>query len=362
MKTRRLIGLWALCTSLWLTACGAVPTPVPVRIESAPVSVLPMPSFSKALRGAMPSVVGVYGMGDRPDAVDWMSELPNSSTGKRGREHAPWSTPAEPASIGAGFFIDSAGTLVTAAHVVADARRVLVKAADQRVFMAELIDQDEENDIALLRVQVFESVAPSFGRSAASRPGDWVLAIGEPFGLQRSVVAGIVAGRTRHFAEDGEGFYIQSDLALNPGNSGGPLLNASGEVIGMNLRTVVGPYGTAGVSLSTPIETVRQIAAELRSGKASARPRLGAGYEDVSPAATLEAGRAYATGALINRVDDDGVARRLGLRLDDIVVGLNGQAVEDSADLARWLLAWRGVPGTRIVVWRDRRYLQLEAR
>jgi len=336
----------------------------PVRSASSPAvaamgSVLAQRGFSAALRQALPSVVGVYGVGGSPEAVDLSSQAGPGVARVNGQERAPWSTPSAPTSIGAGFFIDGAGSVVTAAHVVADARQILVKTADLRVFMAQLIDQDEESDIALLHIPSEGIAAPLFGRSAASRPGDWVLAVGEPFGLKGSVVAGIVAGRTRHFAEDSEGLFIQSDLALNPGNSGGPLLNDSGAIIGMNLRTVVGPYGTAGVSLSIPIETVLQIVAELKSGTTRLRPRLGAGFEDVSASAALEAGRTYATGALITRVDDDSVARRLGLRAGDIVVGMNGHAIEDSADLARWLMAWLNLRGTRLVVWREGRYQQL---
>jgi serine protease Do len=239
--------IWTLApvAALAMVITG-VASPAPAAESDRPGSttVHLQPGFSAALRQALPSVVGVYGVGVPPEAVDLSSRASSGVTLMNGQERAPWSTPSAPTSIGAGFFIDGAGTVVTAAHVVADARQILVKTADQRVFIAELIDQDEEVDVALLRVPSEGIAAPLFGRSAASRPGDWVLAVGEPFGLKGSVVAGIVAGRTRHFAEDSEGLFIQSDLALNPGNSGGPLLNASGAIIGMNLRTVVGPFGT----------------------------------------------------------------------------------------------------------------------
>jgi serine protease Do len=354
--------LLAACVAV-VGGCAAWPAGVPDAKAGASAGTVPLPGgFSHALRKVMPSVAGVYGMRARAEADDEPAQTPGQGLSMRGGERAPWSTPDDPVAIGAGFFIDAGGTLVTAAHVVTDAARVLVKTADQRVFVAEVAAQDPELDIAVLQVNGLQSTAATFGRSAASRPGDWVLAVGEPFGLQRSVVAGIVAGRMRHFADDGDGFYIQSDLPLNPGNSGGPLLNSAGEVIGMNLRTVVGPFGTAGVSLSVPIETVRQVAGELRSGHAQKRPRLGGGFEDVSPPAALEAGRAYASGAYVNRVDAGGAAHRMGLRVGDIVVGFNGHPIDDSADLARWLLAWRSLPGTRVVIWRERRYVELIAR
>ncbi|HET7796006.1 MAG TPA: trypsin-like peptidase domain-containing protein [Rhizobacter sp.] len=318
-----------------------------------------MPGFSEALRAALPSVVSVYGEG--LDSESGVIEFePQALQRAKPVERSPWTVSPSPATIGAGFFIDGKGTLVTAAHVVTNSQRVLVKTADLQVVVAELIGADEDVDIAVLRVRGVASPVPTFGRPAASRPGDWVLAVGEPFGLQRSVVAGIVAGRARHFAEDTDGFYIQSDLSLNPGNSGGPLLNTSGAIIGMNLRTVVGPYGTAGVSLSIPIGVVLQIAHELQHGSAS-RPRLGASFEDVAPSAALAAGRRYASGAFISALKDDGMGRVLGLQLGDIVVGMNDHPIEDSADLARWLLAWRELRGTRLVVWRDGAYRVLSA-
>ncbi|MBL0726573.1 S1C family serine protease [Piscinibacter sp. HJYY11] len=316
-----------------------------------------MPGFSSALRGALPSIVSVYGEG-REDPHD-VIEFENQGARRPQRlERSPWRADISPATIGAGFFLDAQGAFVTAAHVVAGSHRVLVKTADLQVAVAEIVGTDEDTDIAVLRVRGLVSAVPAFGRPAASRPGDWVLAVGEPFGLQRSVVAGIVSGRTRHLAEDAEGFFIQSDIAMNPGNSGGPLLNASGAIIGMNLRTVVGPYGTAGVSLSIPIDIVLQIAEEIRQG-GTRRPRLGATFEDVSPSAALAAGRRYASGAFVTGLRDAGLGRAMGLRLGDIVIGMNGQPIEDSADLARWLLAWREARGTRLVVWREGAYLAL---
>jgi serine protease Do len=127
----------------------------------------------------------------------------------------------------------------------------------------------------------------------------------------------------------------------------------------MNLRTVVGAYGSPGLSLSVPIEIVRQIADELASKGRVKRPRLGAGFEDVSPLAAVAAGRAYASGALINAVAVDGLAAQMGLRVTDIVVGMNGRAIGDSADMARALLGWRSAEGTTITVYREGRYQQL---
>ncbi|MBX3623010.1 MAG: trypsin-like peptidase domain-containing protein [Rhizobacter sp.] len=333
-----LSGCAAMATPPALTT--TVPAPVRVPAVAAP------PSFAPTLRRAMPPVVGVYGLHGR-------------STGRLDEE-APWGSSTSTAVIGAGFFVDDQGHIATAAHVVSDAAKVLVKMSDQRVLEAQVVAHDDTTDIALIVVPLSPTPVPVFGDSTTLRPGDWVLAVGEPYGLARSVVAGIVGGRTRHFGDDHEGLYLQSDLSLNPGNSGGPLLDVQGAVVGMNLRTVVGPYGTSGVSLSIPIETVRQVVAELRDGGTRTRPRLGAGFEDVSPLTAQTAGRLYASGALVTDVEPDSLAAQLGLRVGDIVVGMNGHPLEDSADLARVLLGWRTVEGTSVVVFREGRLALLK--
>jgi len=226
--------------------------------------------------------------------------------------------------------------------------------------LAQVLAEDPQTDIALLRLPL-RTVAPQFGRSAALRTGDWVLAIGEPYGLNRSVAAGIVAGKDRHLADDRELHYIQTDLALNPGNSGGPLLDAAGAIVAMNVGTVVGLQGTPGVSLSVPIEIVLQIAGELeRSGRIE-RPRLGADFTDLSPPGALARGRNFAHGALLTEVPASSLAHALGLRTGDVIVGMNGRAVGHSADLARVLLAWRSIDEPRIVVLRDSGYVELRA-
>jgi serine protease Do len=152
--------------------------------------------------------------------------------------------------------------------------------------------------------------------------------------------------------------YIQTDAALNPGNSGGPLLDVEGAIVGMNVRTVVASAGSPGVSLSIPIEVVLRIARELQGGSI-VRPKLGAEFHDLSPVEALALGRAYAHGALVELVAVHSPAERAGLRSGDIVVGFNGRPVVGSADLALALLSWRQVAGTRITVYRDGRYQQL---
>jgi serine protease Do len=317
---RGVLAAGALLATVALTGCGTV----------VPSTRLPA-TFSHTLNRAVHGVVGVYG-----------TEVSTTQAGE--------ATLTE-GTVGAGFFIDDAGTIVTAAHVTSQAARIIVRLSDQRIFEAQRIAEDRELDIAIIRIEAPDVRPPPLGRASSLRAGDWVLAVGEPYGLRRSVVAGIVSGGPRHFSEDLEGLFIQTNIALNPGNSGGPLLDLSGAVVGMNVRTVVGVQGGGGVSLSIPIEVVQQIARENQSD-ALDRPRLGARFEDVSPPAAAAAGRKTTTGAVVREVTADSLALRAGFEEGDILVGMNDRPITDSGDLARQLFAWRHASGTRFVVFR----------
>ena len=255
--------------------------------------------------------------------------------------------------VGAGFFVDDQGGIATAAHLLGTQQQILIALPDKRVVSAEVEGRDDTTDIALLRVSEPLRVRPVFGSAEQLRVGDWVMAVGEPFGLERSVSIGIVSGKDRHFGDDGELLFIQSDVPLNPGNSGGPLLDAAGAIVGMNARTIVGPIGTPGASLAIPIHIVRQIVTELRSdGPGRIRPQLGANFEDVPPMTAWASGRRETSGSVILSVTRGSVAEQLQLRAGDIVTMMNGRPIGSSADLVMALLSWRRLAGTRIVVHR----------
>jgi serine protease Do len=299
--------------------------------------------FADALGRAAPASFGVYGLD--PERTSPGTDVP--SLGRFWR-------------VGAGFFIDAQGLGVTAAHVVGDCRQVAIKLSDGRVLTADVVAADADSDIAVLRVPTRLQAPPALGRAAALRPGDWVIAIGEPFGLGGSAVAGIVGGKNRHFADDPGMSYIQSDLTMNPGNSGGPLLDSEGVIVGMNVRTLVGLPGSGGLSLSIPIEVVLQIARELLQGPI-ARPDLGAEFHDMTPVEALALGRGVVNGARIELVRTASIAERAGLAAGDVVVGFNGRPIESSADLAVALLTWRDAGGTRFTVFRSGTFRELEA-
>jgi serine protease Do len=323
---------------LLLTAC-AHHNGVQPAADARPQPVAPEAGFASALARGLPFVVGVYTVGRTDD----------------GRAAA-----GDDVSIGAGFVLRADGLIVTAAHVVEGVREVIVKLADERVMIAELIASDEDADIALLKIAERWTAGPVFGHSAAVRAGDWVIAVGEPFGMQRTAVAGIVGGPLRHFAQDHAVAYIQTDLTLNPGHSGGPLFDAQGAIIGMNARAISGMQGMAGLSLALPIETVLQVAAGLESAPRSGKPpRFGAHFEDLLPPEAMAAGLARASGAVIRSIERATLAERLGLKANDIVVGLNGQPIGDSADMTMLLLDRPTAAPLRLTVFRGGAYREL---
>lgn len=262
--------------------------------------------------------------------------------------------------VGAGFMVDDKGSIATVAHLLGQTQQILVALPDKRLVVAEVEGRDATADIALLRVDAAARTRPVLARAGSLQVGDWVIAVGEPFGLERSVSAGIVSGKDRHFGDDGELLFIQSDVALNPGNSGGPLLDAAGAIVGMNARTIVGPVGTPGASLAIPIEIVMQVVEELRrDNPLPPRPRLGAQFEDVPPLTAWAAGRDNVSGALILSAPHGTLAERLQLRAGDIVTMMNGRPISGSADLVHALLAWRSAVDVQLRVQRDGRELLL---
>ncbi len=326
----------ALAWALALAASGcAAPAPPPA---------VAVPDFSAALARSLPYTVGVYRSGD--DGV----AAPRDD---RGAE------PPMDVSLGGGIVLDAQGLIATAAHIVGGRDPVVVRLPDDRVLPAVRVGVDEDADIALLRVDARWSGPPPLGSSLGLRPGDWVLAIGEPYGLERSVMAGIVGGARRHFAEDDALLFIQTSITVNPGNSGGPLVDARGAIVGMNLRAVVSPMGMAGLGLALPIELVQQIAAELQRSPRVQRPRLGALFEDVLPPEALAAGMARSSGAMVRLLRPEGAAAGVGLRVGDVVVGMNGRPVGGGAELARLLLEWRAGEPLRLTVFRDGGYREL---
>jgi serine protease Do len=255
-------------------------------------------------------------------------------------------------SLGSGFIISSDGLVLTDAHVIDDADEVVVKLTDKREFKAKVLGTDKLTDIAVLRIAASDLPVVHLGNPADTRVGEWVLAIGSPFGFESSVTAGIVSAKGRSLPDDSYVPFIQTDAAVNPGNSGGPLFNLKGEVIGINSQIYSRSGGYQGVSFAIPIDVAMRVKDQLvQTGKVS-HARLGVSIQEVSQPLAESFGLKRAEGALVGAVEKDSPAAKAGLRPGDIILKLNDKPISRSSDLPPLVAGMR--PGTRVNldVWR----------
>ena len=256
--------------------------------------------------------------------------------------------------IGSGFIIEAEGYVLTNAHVVADADEVLVRLADsKRSYKAKVVGSDRQTDIALLKVEARGLPVVTLGDSQQLQAGEWVAAIGSPFGFANTITAGIVSATQRSLPDETYVPFIQTDVAVNPGNSGGPLLNLRGQVVGINSQIYSRTGGYMGVSFAIPIGMAMDVARQLREHGRVTRGRLGVGIQEVSEDLARSFGLDSARGALITSVEPGSPAQRAGLQVGDIVTGFNGEAVGGLEELPRKVA--RTAPGTRasLEVWRE---------
>ncbi|TDO12645.1 MULTISPECIES: DegQ family serine endoprotease [Halomonas] len=251
-------------------------------------------------------------------------------------------------SLGSGFVIDEDGYIMTNAHVVDGADEILVRLNDRRELQAELIGSDAKTDIALLKVDANNLSTLTLGDSDKLRVGEWVAAIGSPFGFDHSVTAGIVSAIDRTLPRDAYVPFIQTDVAINPGNSGGPLFNLDGEVVGINSQIFTRSGGFMGLSFAIPINVAMDVADQLRSDGQVRRGWLGVMIQPVSRDLAESFGMDTAEGALIADLDPQGPAARAGLQAGDIILAVNGEAVESSSTLPR--LIGRVSPGSEVTL------------
>ncbi|MCS2610102.1 DegQ family serine endoprotease [Halomonas dongshanensis] len=249
-------------------------------------------------------------------------------------------------SLGSGFIISADGYVMTNAHVVEDADEILVRLNDRRELEAELIGSDVQTDVALLKVDATDLPVLQLGDSDALKVGEWVAAIGSPFGFDHSVTAGIVSAINRTLPSDTYVPFIQTDVAINPGNSGGPLFNLDGEVVGINSQIFTRSGGFMGLSFAIPINVAMNIADQLRDDGQVSRGWLGVMIQPVSRDLAESFGMDDAVGALIADLDPEGPAAQGGLRAGDVILSVDGEAVEQSNALPR--LIGRVAPGDEV--------------
>lgn len=264
-------------------------------------------------------------------------------------------------SFGSGFIISADGYIMTNAHVVAGGNPIKVGLTDKRELKAKLVGLDKRTDVALLKVDASDLPAVKIGNPEALKPGEWVAAIGAPFGFDNTVTAGIVSAKGRTLPDDTYVPFIQTDVAINPGNSGGPLFNLKGEVVGINSQIYSRSGGFMGISFAIPINLAMDVAEQLKSKGKVSRGQLGVNVQEVTQALGQSFGLSRPHGALVVRVEPNGPAARAGVQAGDIILEVNGHMIEASKDLPVMIGAMQ--PGNRIKlkVWRKGTEKMLEA-
>ena len=258
----------------------------------------------------------------------------------------------EQQSVGSGFIISSDGYLVTNAHVVDGADEVKVNLADKREFKAKVVGVDKRTDIALLKIDAKDLPKVTIGDPDKMKVGEWVVAIGKPFGLENTMTAGIVSAKGRDLPQENLVPYIQTDVAINPGNSGGPLFNLKGEVVGINSLIFSRSGGYMGLAFAIPIDVAMNTVSQLRDKGKVTRGRVGVQIQEVTKEMAEAFGLSRPTGALVNSVEKGGPAEKAGVEADDIILKVDGREVHSSTELPRIISAVK--PGTKVTlgVWR----------
>jgi serine protease Do len=266
----------------------------------------------------------------------------------------PGQTPREfsTRSLGSGFIISADGYILTNAHVVDGADEITVRLTDKREFKAKVIGTDKRTDVALIKIDATSLPVVTFGDPNQLKVGEWVLAIGSPFGFDNTVTAGIVSGKARSLPQENLVPFIQTDAAVNPGNSGGPLFNLRGEVVGINSQIYSRTGGYMGLSFAIPIDIALDVQSQLRSSGRVSRGRIGVVIQEVTRELADSFGLAKPRGALVNAVEKGGPADKAGIEVSDIIIKFDGKNVASSNELPRIVGATR--PGSKVVmqVWR----------
>ncbi len=340
-------------------AVAAAPAP------SAPNLVQGLPDFTLLVDRVSPSVVNIRTVervrqsanrgGPDADMLEFFRRfgLPvppgMAPRGPQNQERGP--EVERPRGVGSGFVLSSDGFIMTNAHVVDGADEVVVTLTDKREFKAKVVGSDKRTDVAVVKIEATGLPAVQVGDVSRLRVGEWVMAIGSPFGLENTVTAGIVSAKQR---DTGDYLpFIQTDVAINPGNSGGPLINLRGEVVGINSQIYSRSGGFQGISFAIPIDEAVRVSEQLRANGKVTRGRIGVAIDGVSKELAESLGLPKAEGALVRGVEEDSPAAKAGIEPGDIILKFGGKRIEKSADLPR--IVGNTPPGTKskLSIWRQ---------
>ncbi len=357
-----------LLSTLLLAACIGLAGPTLIgATPQAEAATAGLPEFTELIEKAGPAVVNIrttekiqsgqnaVGMEDEQMQEFFRrffgAPVPKQQPAPKNRKQAPQQQEEEvPRGVGSGFIISQDGYVLTNTHVVDGASEVYVKLTDKREFKAKVIGADKRTDVAVLKIEGSKLPRLTIGDSDKIKAGEWVIAIGSPFDLENTVTAGIVSAKAR---DTGDFLpLIQTDVAVNPGNSGGPLINMRGEVIGINSQIYSRSGGYMGISFAIPIDEAMRVADQLKASGSVTRGRIGVQIGELSKDVAESIGLGKAQGAVVRKVEAGGPAEKAGILDGDVILKFNGIVVEKSSDLPRIVGASK--PGSKAIVsiWR----------
>jgi len=358
------------------TSARAVNAPATTAAVAAPAAMVTLPDFSTITSRDGPAVVNisVTGTEKAPDD-DTMAQLQGidpddpmfqffrhfqGQMGPRGQQQQQRAVPVR--SQGSGFIVDPSGIIMTNAHVVKDAKEVTVKLTDRREYRAKVLGADAKTDIAVLKIDAKNLPVLALGNTKDLKVGEWVLAIGSPFGFENTVTAGVVSAKGRSLPDDSYVPFIQTDVAVNPGNSGGPLLNARGEVVGINSQIYSRSGGYQGVSFSIPIDVAVQVKDQIVATGKAVHGRLGVAVQEVNQAFADSFKLDKPEGALVSNIEKGGPGDKAGLKAGDVIRKVGDQPIVSSGDLPA--VIGQQAPGTKVTleVWRQGERQELTAK
>ena len=353
----------------------------PLQIQTAPAQsassgataerVVPLPDFTPLMKSEGPSVVNVITTNKAAQSRRSTAPQQNDPMYEFFRRFIPDLPPGGPGApdgggprggVGSGFIITHDGYVLTNAHVVADFDDVTVRLADaKREFKAKVVGLDRRTDVALLKVEARDLPSAKLGNSSQVEAGQWVAAIGSPFGFANTITAGIVSATGRALPDESFVPFIQTDVAVNPGNSGGPLINLKGEVVGINSMIYSRTGGYMGVSFAIPIEVALDVAKQLQVTGKVTRGRLGVGIQPITKELAQSFKLDAPIGAVVVNVEKSGPAQKAGLKVGDVILSYNGKRIEDPNELPRLVAATKPGEKATLEVWRNGKREQLAA-
>lgn len=371
---RKTLGALAISASVWFSP--VVFGMAPAQAAAATGAVVGLPNFADLVDQVGPAVVNIRTL-ERPksgrvgaqgqigdeEMQDFLRRFfggslpqPGGKAVPRGRRQAPSEEPV-PRGVGSGFILSADGYVMTNAHVIDGADEVLVTLTDKREFKAKVLGADASTDVAVLKIDGTDLPFLTLGSSDKIRVGEWVIAIGSPFNLENTVTAGIISAKQR---DTGEYLaLIQSDVAVNPGNSGGPLINMRGEVIGINSQIATLSGGYNGISFAIPIDEAVRVSEQIKSSGKVTRGRMGVKIAEVNKEVAESLGLKSAQGALVSQVESASPADKAGVKPGDIILKFNGITINRSSDLPRLVGSTPLDAKLTITLWRQGKQIEL---